>query len=81
MDYVDIRGDGTSNVKKWIDASHVAPQLYYSGPSSGTLDERVAPDECRSNRGGMRNSCRETRVDAPLGPVRCARDAVDVPSN
>ena len=77
----EIVSDGTSNVKELIDTSHGAPQSYYSGPSSGTLDERAAPDECRPNRGGLQRSCRETGVIALPGPVRCARDAVDVPSN
>ena len=77
----EIISDGTSNVKELIDTYHGAPQPYYSGPSSGTLDERAAPYECGPNRGGLQTSCRETGVVALPGPVRCARDAVNVPSN
>ena len=65
--------DLTSNVKDLIGTSQDAPQSYGPGPSSGTLVERAAPEECRSNRGGEGNYLgRRTMIDAQPGPLRCA---------
>jgi len=65
--------DLNSNVKELIGTSQAAPQSYIPGPSTGTLVERAAPVECRSNRGGEGNYLgRRTMIDAQPGPLRCA---------